>query len=89
MDKFKIKEIIESSLKGSIANVDGSEGKYTAKIIYDGFDNLSTVGRHKIVYKTLDEYIKFYFTCIHYLLTYPSISSILYIYKLLRIYIPK
>ena len=58
MDKFKIKEIIESSLKGSIANVDGSEGKYTAKIIYDGFDNLSTVGRHKIVYKTLDEYIK-------------------------------
>ena len=32
--------------------------KYTAKIIYDGFDNLNTVGRHKIVYKTLDEYIK-------------------------------
>ena len=58
MDKFKIKDIIESSLKGSIANVDGSEGKYTAKIIYDGFDNLNTVGRHKIVYKTLDEYIK-------------------------------
>ena len=58
MDKFKIKEIIESSLKGSIANVDGSEGKYTAKIIYDGFDNLNTVGIHKIVYKTLDEYIK-------------------------------
>ena len=58
MDKFKIKEIIESYLKGSIANVDGSEGKYTAKIIYDGFDNLNTVGRHKIVYKTLDEYIK-------------------------------
>ena len=58
MDKSKIKEIIESSLKGSIANVDGSEGKYTAKIIYDGFDNLNTVGRHKIVYKTLDEYIK-------------------------------
>ena len=58
MDKFKIKEIIESSLKGSIANVDGSEGKYTAKIIYDGFDNLNTVERHKIVYKTLDEYIK-------------------------------
>ena len=58
MDKFKIKEIIESSLEGSIANVDGSEGKYTAKIIYDGFDNLNTVERHKIVYKTLDEYIK-------------------------------
>ena len=50
MDKFTIKEIIESSLKGSTANVDGSEGKYT--------DNLNTVGRHKIVYKALDEYIK-------------------------------
>ena len=35
MDKFKIKEIIESSLKGLIANVDGSEGKYTATIIYE------------------------------------------------------
>ena len=58
MDKFTIKEIIESSLKGSTANVDGSEGKYTAKIIFDGFDNLNTVGRHKIVYKALDEYIK-------------------------------
>tara|TARA_Y100000996_G_scaffold379855_1_gene333389 strand:+ start:426 stop:659 length:234 start_codon:yes stop_codon:yes gene_type:complete len=58
MDKFKVKEIIELSLKGSTANVDGSEGKYTAKIIFDGFDNLNTVGRHKIVYKALDEYIK-------------------------------
>ena len=33
MDKFKIKEIIESSLKGSTVNVDGSEGKYTAKTL--------------------------------------------------------
>ena len=58
MDKFKIKKIIESSLEGSLVNVDGSEGKFSAKIIFDGFDNLNTVGRHKIVYKALDEYIK-------------------------------
>jgi acid stress-induced BolA-like protein IbaG/YrbA len=30
MDKETIKEVIEGSLKGSTAVVDGSEGKYTA-----------------------------------------------------------
>ena len=36
MDKVKIKEIIESSLEGSTASVEGGEGKFTAKIIFDG-----------------------------------------------------
>ena len=58
MDKVKIKEIIESSLKGSTASVEGGEGKFTAKIIFDGFFELNTVNRHKIVYKALDEFIK-------------------------------
>ena len=58
MDKDKIKNVIESSLKGSVVEVEGGEGKYSANIIYDGFNDLNTIGRHKIVYSALDTYIK-------------------------------
>ena len=58
MDKDKIKEIIEAALDGSIAEVDGNEGKFTASIIYKGFDGLSTINRHKIVYSSLNPYIQ-------------------------------
>ena len=58
MDTDKIKNIIESSLEGSSAEVDGGEGKYSANIIFDGFRDLNTVSRHKIVYSALDAYIK-------------------------------
>ena len=50
MDKFTIKEIIESSLKVQLQMLMDLK-KYTAEIIFDGFDNLTSVGRHKIVYK--------------------------------------
>ncbi len=58
MEKDKIKEIIELSLDKSYVEVDGSEGKYSAKIIYNGFIGMNTINRHKIVYKILDPYIK-------------------------------
>lgn len=58
MDTDKIKNLIESSLEGSIAEVNGGEGKYNANIIFDGFKDLNTVKRHKIVYSALDSYIK-------------------------------
>ncbi|MDB2461240.1 BolA/IbaG family iron-sulfur metabolism protein [Gammaproteobacteria bacterium] len=58
MDTDKIKNLIESSLEGSIAEVNGGEGKYNANIIFDGFKDLNTVNRHKIVYSALDSYIK-------------------------------
>ena len=58
MDKDKIKEIIENTLQGSSAEVDGSEGKFTANIIYEGFKDLNTIKRHKLVYNSLDSYIK-------------------------------
>jgi len=58
MDKYTIKEIIESSLKGSLVEVDGGEGKYNANVTYEGFDGLSTINRHKLVYGVLDSYIK-------------------------------
>ena len=58
MDTDKIKNLIESSLEGSIAEVNGGQGKYSANIIFDGFRNLNTVSRHKVVYSALDEYIK-------------------------------
>ena len=51
MDTIKIKEIIERALTGSKADVSGSEGKYSASVIFDGFEGLTTVNRHKIVYK--------------------------------------
>jgi len=58
MDIKKIKEIIESSLKGSIVHVEGSQGKYSANIIYQGFEGLSTINRHKLVYNSLSDFIK-------------------------------
>lgn len=58
MNKDKVKEIIENTLKGSSAEVDGSEGKFTANIIYEGFKDLNTIKRHKLVYSSLDSYIK-------------------------------
>ena len=58
MDKGKIKEIIEETLQGSFAEIEGSEGKYTASIIYKGFEGLNTVKRHQLVYSSLDSYIK-------------------------------
>ena len=36
MDTDKIKNLIENSLEGSIADVNGGEGKYTANIIKNG-----------------------------------------------------
>ena len=58
MDKDKIKEIIENTLQGSSAEVDGSEGKFTANIVYGGVKDLNTIKRHKLVYNSLDSYIK-------------------------------
>ena len=58
MDKKEIKEIIEKALEGSSADVDGSEGKFTANIVFDGFNGLNTIKRHKMVYNCLDSFIK-------------------------------
>ena len=56
MDKGKIKEIIEETLQGSFAEIEAGEGKYTANIIYNGFEGLNTVKRHQLVYSCLDSY---------------------------------
>ena len=58
MNNEIIKEIIENALQGSHAEIEGSEGKYTAIVIYDGFEGLNTIKRHKLVYGSLDSYIK-------------------------------
>jgi acid stress-induced BolA-like protein IbaG/YrbA len=58
MDKKEIKEIIEKALEGSSADVDGSEGKFSANIVFDGFNGLNTIKRHKMVYNCLDSFIK-------------------------------
>jgi acid stress-induced BolA-like protein IbaG/YrbA len=58
MDKKEIKEIIEKALEGSSADVDGSEGKFSANIVFDGYNGLNTIKRHKMVYNCLDSFIK-------------------------------
>ena len=58
MDKKEIKEIIDKALEGSSADVDGSEGKFSANIVFDGFNGLNTIKRHKMVYNCLDSFIK-------------------------------
>ena len=58
MDKKEIKEILEKALEGSSADVDGSEGKFSANIVFDGFNGLNTIKRHKMVYNCLDSFIK-------------------------------
>ena len=58
MDKKEIKEIIEKTLEGSSAEVDGGEGKFSANIVFDGFNGLNTIKRHKMVYNCLDSFIK-------------------------------
>jgi acid stress-induced BolA-like protein IbaG/YrbA len=58
MKKEKIKEILESSFYKSSVEVDGGEGKFNAKIIYDGFKGMNTIERHKKIYSVLDSYIK-------------------------------
>lgn len=58
MDKKEIKEIIEKALEGSSADVDGGEGKFSANIVFDGFNGLNTIKRHKMVYNCLDSFIK-------------------------------
>ena len=38
---------LEKALEGSSADVDGSEGKFSANIVFDGFNGLNTIKRHK------------------------------------------
>ena len=53
-----IKEILEHRFKDAQIEVSGSESKFEARIISSEFESLKTIDRHKLVYQSLDSYIK-------------------------------
>ena len=44
--------------KDAQIEVSGSESKFEARIISSEFESLKTIDRHKLVYQSLDNYIK-------------------------------
>ena len=57
-----MEEIIKKKLSENINNarvlVEGSEAKYTVKVMSDIFIDKTIIERHKIIYALLNEYIK-------------------------------
>ena len=57
-----MEEIIKKKLSENINNaevlVEGSEAKYTVKVLSDIFIDKTIIERHKIIYALLNEYIK-------------------------------
>ena len=53
-----IKNILSKSIDKSEVSVEGSEAKYTVKVVSDIFSNKSIIERHKVIYALLDTYIK-------------------------------
>lgn len=50
MDPKEIERLIEQGMTAESVSVSGGEGKYTATVISDEFEGLSTLKRHKLVY---------------------------------------
>ena len=57
MNADEVKILIEAGIPNSQAIVTGEEGKYEATVISDGFDGLSMVKEHQLVYATVKEQI--------------------------------
>ncbi len=56
MDYFN--ELVEKALPGAKAEITGDGSKFEARIISDEFAEKSTINRHKMIYKVLDEHIR-------------------------------
>ena len=56
--KDAITDIISKGIEFDDLSVDGSESKYTVRIVSDVFKDKSTIQRHKMIYALLDGYIK-------------------------------
>ncbi len=58
MTPTQIKAMIEGGMAGAVAHVDGDDGvHFAARIVFDGFQGLSPVKRHQLVYKALGEHM--------------------------------
>ena len=56
--KDEITDVISKGIEFDDLSVEGSESKYTVRIISDVFKGKSTIQRHKMIYALLDRYIK-------------------------------
>ena len=56
--KDEITDVISKGIEFDDLSVEGSESKYTVRIISDVFKGKSTIQRHKMIYALLDGYIK-------------------------------
>ena len=53
-----ITDVISKGIEFDDLSVEGSESKYTVRIISNVFKGKSTIERHKMIYALLDGYIK-------------------------------
>jgi len=59
MNSEKIKHLIETGLKNSIAVIEGNDGQhFNAIVISELFENKSRVEKQKLVYETLKNHLK-------------------------------
>ena len=56
--KHVITDVISKGIEFDDLSVEGSESKYTVRIISNAFKGKSTIQRHKMIYALLDGYIK-------------------------------
>ena len=56
--KDTITDVISRGIEFDDLSVEGSESKYTVRIISNVFKDKSTIQRHKMIYALLDRYIK-------------------------------
>ena len=56
--KDTITSVISKGIEFDDLSVEGSESKYTVRIISNVFKDKSTIQRHKMIYALLDGYIK-------------------------------
>ena len=56
--KDAITDVISKGIEFDDLSVEGSESKYTVRIISNVFKDKSTIQRHKMIYALLDGYIK-------------------------------
>ena len=56
--KDTITSVISKGIEFDDLSVEGSESKYTVRIVSDVFKDKSTIQRHKMIYALLDGYIK-------------------------------
>ena len=56
MDYFN--DLVEKAMPGAQAEITGDGSKFEARVVSEEFAEKSTIHRHKMIYKVLDEHIR-------------------------------